>query len=166
MILIAIGANLPSPSGDSPFATCQNAVEAIKTIPNLKFIALSSWYRSAPIPRSAQPDFCNGIVRLEGDIGPIVLLDTLHEIEARFDRVRGVRNASRTLDLDVIDLNGTIRAIPPIILPHPRAHLRAFVLRPIVDVAPGWRHPTLRRGVASLLADLAPQSIEPWQKSG
>ena len=166
MILIAIGANLPSPSGGSPFATCQEAVEAISSLPDLKFVALSSWYRSSPIPRSSQPDFCNGIVRLEGDILAAALLDALREIETRFGRVRTARetrDAARPLDLDIIDLNGSIRAIQPVILPHPRAHLRAFVLRPILDVAPGWRHPTLRRGVASLLADLAPQAIQPWQ---
>jgi 2-amino-4-hydroxy-6-hydroxymethyldihydropteridine diphosphokinase len=76
--------------------------------------------------------------------------------------VRGEPNAARTLDLDIIDLNGIIRAVPDPILPHPRAHYRAFVLRPLLDVAPGWRHPVLRQSVATLLAELPPQAIEPW----
>jgi len=161
MILIGVGANLPGPAGE-PLETCIAAVEATAAIPGLKLIAASPWYRSAAISQFAQPNFCNGIVRMEGEIAPQALLDALQEIENRFGRQRGIVNAARTLDLDIIDLNGAIRAISPVILPHPRAHLRAFVLRPLLDVAPGWRHPTLRRGVASLLADLAPQAIEPW----
>lgn len=162
MILIAIGANLPGPDGQPPLETCMAAVAALAAIPGLKLLTTSPWYRSGAISQFGQPDFCNGVVRMEGDIAPAALLTALHEIEDRFGRQRGITDAARTLDLDIIDLNGTIRAISPVILPHPRAHLRAFVLRPLLDVAPAWRHPTLRRGVASLLADLAPQAIEPW----
>ncbi len=162
MILIGIGANLPTLDNRSPLETCSAAVEALKAIPGLRFITASPWYRTAAIPKSAQPDFCNGVARLEGEIGPIELLTALQAIEDQYGRTRSALNAPRTLDLDIIDLNGAIRAIPPVILPHPRAHLRAFVLRPILDVAPAWRHPTLRRGVASLLVDLSPQAIEPW----
>jgi 2-amino-4-hydroxy-6-hydroxymethyldihydropteridine diphosphokinase len=137
-------------------------VEALKHIPGLKFVTASPWYRTGAIPRSSQPDFCNGVARLEGEIAPTDLLAALHAIEDQLGRVRSVPNAARVIDLDIIDLNGAIRAIPPVILPHPRAHLRAFVLRPVLDVAPGWRHPTLRRGVAAMLVDLSPQAIEPW----
>ena len=162
MILIGVGANLTTPEGRSPLETCSAAVVAIQAIPSLRFVTASPWYRTAAIPKSTQPDYCNGVVRLEGEIGPVDLLAALHEIEDGFGRVRTVPNAARILDLDIIDLNGIIRAIQPAILPHPRAHLRAFVLRPILDVAPGWRHPTLRRGVASMLVDLSTQAIEPW----
>ncbi len=153
---------MPGPDGQPPLETCMAAVDALAEIPGLKLITASPWYRSAAISQFAQPDFCNGIVRMEGEIGPTPLLMALQQIENNFGRQRGIADAARTLDLDIIDLNGTIRAISPVILPHPRAHHRAFVLRPLMDVAPGWRHPTLRRGVASLLADLAPQAIEPW----
>jgi 2-amino-4-hydroxy-6-hydroxymethyldihydropteridine diphosphokinase len=162
MILIAVGANLPAPDGSSPLETCTAAVEGLKHIPGLNFVTASPWYRTAAIPRSSQPDFCNGVSRLEGDIAPAELLLALHAIECRLGRVRSIPDAARVIDLDIIDLNGAIRAIPPVILPHPRAHLRAFVLRPVLDVAPGWRHPTLRRGVAAMLVDLSPQAIEPW----
>jgi 2-amino-4-hydroxy-6-hydroxymethyldihydropteridine diphosphokinase len=163
MILIGIGANLPAPGSLTPLETCSAAVEALREIPDLRFVTASPWYRTAAIPKSTQPDFCNGVVRLEGEIGPVELMTALMAIEDRFGRIRSIPNAARAIDLDIIDLNGAIRAIPPVILPHPRAHLRAFVLRPILDVAPGWRHPTLRRGVASMLVDLSPQAIEPWQ---
>ncbi len=102
------------------------------------------------------------MIRLKGEINPAVLLAYLQDIEARFGRERSVPNASRTLDLDIIDVNGVIRATPDPVLPHPRAHLRAFVLRPLLDVAPGWRHPTLRQSVATLLAELPPQPIQLW----
>ena len=162
MILIAVGANLPAPDGSSPFSTCTRAVAAVRDVPGMTFVALSSWYRSAAMPRSSQPDYCNGVIRLDGDIAPVALLEALQKIEDDFGRVRRLPNESRTLDLDIVDLNGAIRATPPPILPHPRAHLRAFVLRPIMDVAPSWRHPTLRQSVSTLLSELPPQSIEPW----
>ncbi len=114
------------------------------------------------MPPSAQPDYCNGVVRLEGKIEPGALLAALHGIEAAAGRVRTVQNEARTLDLDIIDMNGAIRAVPAPILPHPRAHLRAFVLRPILDVAPSWQHPTFYRSVTSLLVDLPAQRIQPW----
>ncbi len=145
-----------------PFDSCNASVAAIQRLPGLRFSALSAWYRTAAIPKSSQPDYCNGVVRMEGEIEPAALLAELQAIEGRHGRVRAELNAARTLDLDIIDLNGIIRAVPSPILPHPRAHLRAFVLRPILDVAPGWRHPTLRQGVSYLLAALAPQAIEPW----
>jgi 2-amino-4-hydroxy-6-hydroxymethyldihydropteridine diphosphokinase len=164
MILIAIGANLPGPQGLSPMETCLAAVGHLRAIAGLRFVALSPWYRTTAIPRAAQPDYCNAVIRLDGVIEPAALLAQLHTIEALYGRERGERNAPRTLDLDLIDLNGTIRATPAPILPHPRAHLRAFVLRPILDVAPGWRHPVLRQNVATLLAELPPQNIQPWSE--
>ncbi|GLR68037.1 7,8-dihydro-6-hydroxymethylpterin-pyrophosphokina se [Acidocella aquatica] len=164
MILIAIGANLTGVDGSTPVETCRAAVPLLCSISGLSFVALSNWYRTAPQPRGGQPDYCNGVIRFFGEIGPVELLTRLHEIEAHFGRRRAEPNAARTLDLDIIDLNGMIRATPDPILPHPRAHQRAFVLRPILDVAPGWRHPTLRQNVATLLAELPPQGIQPWHE--
>lgn len=162
MILIGIGANLFGPAQTSPLETCSAAVPLICEIPGLSFVALSEWYRSAAFPDSEQPDYCNGVLRLEGDIDPAELLERLHAIEDRFGRTRSVPNAPRTLDLDIISVNDIIRVSPPPVLPHPRAHLRAFVLRPMLDVAPGWRHPVHLQGLASLLAELPPQRIQPW----
>lgn len=166
MILVAIGANLPGADGSAPLAACTAAAARVRKIAGLEFVALSPWYRTSPIPRAAQPDYCNGMIRLEGEIAPEVLLAELQRIEAEFGRVRGEANAPRTLDLDIIDLNGIIRAVPDPVLPHPRADGRAFVLRPLLDVAPGWRHPVLRKSVTTLLADLPPQAIQPWAEEG
>jgi len=166
MIIIAIGANLPGLQGEPADETCRLAAAAVRALPGLRFHSLSQWYRTAPVPKADQPDYCNGVIRLEGKTAPEALLLALQKIETQFGRKRGEANAPRTLDLDIIDLNGAIRAVPDPILPHPRAHQRAFVLRPILDVAPDWRHPTLRSSVTSLLVDLSRQDIEPWDRNG
>ena len=161
MILIAIGANLPGRDGSSPLATCRAAAEALRGLPGLRLAAVSKWYRSAPVPPSGQPDYVNGVVRLEGAADPAALLAYLQAIETRAGRLRGLANAARTLDLDIIDLNGCVRDAPDPVLPHPRAHLRGFVLLPLADVAPEWVHPRLGAGVAELLAALPPQDVVP-----
>ena len=162
MILIAIGANLPGEGGASPVDTCEAAVAEICAIPGLALRVQSPWYRSQAVPVSDQPDYCNGVVRMSGDIEPRALLRALQAIETRFGRMRSVPNAARTLDLDIIDIRGVVCGEPDLVLPHPRAHERAFVLRPLQDVAPGWHHPVLQRNVAMLVADLPPQNIKRW----
>jgi 2-amino-4-hydroxy-6-hydroxymethyldihydropteridine diphosphokinase len=148
--------------GKTALQSCEAAVAAVRALPGMTFVALSTWYRTAPVPKMDQPDYCNGVIRLEGNPDPAGLLMDLHLIEDRFGRTRPAPNAPRTMDLDLIDLNGMIRTDPPPILPHPRAHTRAFVLRPILDVAPGWRHPTKHASVVTLLTELPQQQIEPW----
>ncbi len=162
MILIAVGANLAGPGGKTALQSCEAAVAAVRALPEMSFVALSTWYRTAPIPNPDQPDYCNGVIRLEGEPDPAGLLMDLHLIEDRFGRTRDKPNEARTMDLDLIDLNGIIRTDPPPVLPHPRAHSRAFVLRPILDVAPSWRHPTKHASVITLLAELPQQQIQPW----
>ncbi len=157
IVLIALGANLWDVEGRPPLETCRRAASALDALPRLRLRALSRWYRTAPVPPlPGAPDFVNAVARLEGEAGdPARLLDALHHIEAAAGRLRPFPNAPRTLDLDLIDLAGLRRAGPDPILPHPRAHLRRFVLDPLRDVAPGWVHPVLGRTVDSLLADLA-----------
>lgn len=157
MILVAIGANLPGAQGAAPLVACRAAAESLRSLPDLRVVAVSRWYATAPVPPSGQPDYVNGVVRLEGAADPAWLLRRLHAIEADAGRVRGVRNAARTLDLDLIDVNGLVRDAPDPVLPHPRAHERAFVLRPLADVAPEWVHPRLGTPVADLLATVAGQ---------
>ncbi len=96
-----------------------------------------------------------------GDFAPEALLAELQAIERRAGRVRGAVNAARTLDLDIVDMNGLRRCAPDPVLPHPRAHLRAFVLLPLRDVAPDWIHPVLGARVGTLLEALPPQDIRP-----
>ena len=168
MILVAVGANLPAGSGTTPLETCLDAVEALRAIPGLRVAAVSSWYETEPMPPSGQPPYVNGVARLEGAIDPAALLAALHAIEAGHGRTRAERNAARPLDLDVIAMDDPAglpgaasleRHAPDPVVPHPRAHLRRFVLEPLRDVAPAWTHPALGRTVTELLADLAPQDV-------
>jgi 2-amino-4-hydroxy-6-hydroxymethyldihydropteridine diphosphokinase len=124
-------------------------------------MAVSRWYRTAPIPPSGQPDYVNGVVRLEDTADPAWLLARLQAIEQLAGRVRGAPNAARTLDLDIIAVDDVLRDEPDPVLPHPRAHERAFVLVPLADVAPDWRHPRLGRTAGELVSMLPPQGITP-----
>jgi 2-amino-4-hydroxy-6-hydroxymethyldihydropteridine diphosphokinase len=163
MILIALGANLPGPDGAAPLATCRAAAEALRGLPGLRLQAISRWYLTAPVLRpgapEGQPPYVNGVVRLEGWMDPAVLLARLQAIEARAGRRRERVDAPRTLDLDIIAMDGLVRDAPDPVLPHPRAHERAFVLRPLMEVAPEWMHPRLRRTCAELLAALPAQEV-------
>jgi 2-amino-4-hydroxy-6-hydroxymethyldihydropteridine diphosphokinase len=160
MILVALGANLPGPDGRDALATCRAAAAALDALPGLRLRALSRWYATAPVPAApGSPDYVNGVALLAPRAGaappePAALLAALQGLEARFGRVRPYPNAPRTLDLDLIDLDGALREAPDPVLPHPRAHLRGFVLAPLADVAPGWVHPRLGLGVAPLLSGL------------
>jgi 2-amino-4-hydroxy-6-hydroxymethyldihydropteridine diphosphokinase len=162
MILIAIGANLPGPAGAFPLVTCRMAVEALRDLPGLRLQAVSHWYETDPVPPSGQPPYVNGMARLEpaGPMpDPAALLARLQAIEARCGRQRGLPNAARTLDLDIVAIGALVRDSPDPVLPHPRAHQRGFVLRPLADVAPDWVHPALHRSVSDLLAELPPDGV-------
>ena len=121
------------------------------------------------VPPSGQPPYVNAIAVLgtepaAAEPDPADLLAWLQAIEAQAGRVRGERNAARTLDLDIIamgEAGGMVRTAPDPVLPHPRAHLRAFVLVPLLDVAPGWVHPVLRRRARGPAAGLPPQGVRP-----
>ena len=159
-VLIGVGANLPDRDGCSPLDTCRRAVAMLDALPGLRLTGLSRWYETAPVPPSGQPPYINAVAALSGQrIDPVALLVELMAIETKLGRERGLPDAARTLDLDIVAIGGLIRAAPNPVLPHPRAHLRAFVLAPLAEVAPWWIHPVLGRTAAALLADLSPQAI-------
>ena len=160
MILVAIGANLPGPAGAPPLDTVRAAVHALAALPGARLEAVSRWYETAPVPPSGQPDYINGVARLTGlGLMPESLLAMLHAIEDRFGRQRAEPNAARSLDLDLIDMDGIVRAVPDPVLPHPRAHIRAFVLLPLLDVAPDWVHPGNGRSGRALLAAVGTEGV-------
>ena len=103
----------------------------------------------------------NGVAQLEGTAEPAKLLAALQAIENAAGRTRPYPNAPRVLDLDIIDLDGLVRDTPDPVLPHPRAHLRGFVLYPLAEVAPDWLHPRLRQPISALIAGLPAQDLRP-----
>jgi 2-amino-4-hydroxy-6-hydroxymethyldihydropteridine diphosphokinase len=160
--LIGVGANLPGPDGEPALETCRRAVAMLDWFPGTRLCGLSRWFQTAPVPPSGQPPYVNAVASLLVEPGdPAVLLARLMAVETACGRQRSVPNAARTLDLDLIAIEDLVRDAPDPILPHPRAHLRAFVLAPLVDVAPGWVHPVLGRTAGELLATLPPQDIRP-----
>ena len=160
IILVAIGANLASAAGHTPLATCQWAVGQLAQLPSLELRRVSRWFATQPIPVSDQPRFINGVAWLSGAMQPSRLLEALHEIEAAAGRQRGVPNAARALDLDLLAMDGLVVAGPDLILPHPRLQDRAFVLAPLHDVQPDWRHPVSGIDIAALLAAVAGQDVQ------
>jgi 2-amino-4-hydroxy-6-hydroxymethyldihydropteridine diphosphokinase len=158
-VIIAIGSNLPGQDGASPLQICNRAVRAIANLPGISDVVRSRWYASAPVPPSGQPDYINGAVRARTDLAPATLLAALQGIEHAAGRVRGEPNAARTLDLDIIDMDGLVQSHPDPILPHPRAHLRGFVLYPLRDVAPGWVHPASGDNVPTMIGRLGSSRV-------
>jgi 2-amino-4-hydroxy-6-hydroxymethyldihydropteridine diphosphokinase len=148
---------LAAPGGRGPLQTCREAAAALGRLPGWRLAKVSRWYRTAPDPPlPGAPPFVNGLALLEGERGagdPASFLAALHGLEDAAGRARPFPNAPRTLDLDLIAMGDLRRGAAPV-LPHPRAHLRRFVLQPLTDVWPGWRHPVLGRTAEDLLADL------------
>jgi 2-amino-4-hydroxy-6-hydroxymethyldihydropteridine diphosphokinase len=151
MIVIALGANLPSRAG-VPRDTLKAALAELSQN-GIRIVAASSFYATKAWPNPSDPPYVNAVVQIETMLPPAELMNFLHQTEASFGRKRTAKNAPRTLDLDLLDYDGRIEAGPPE-LPHPRLSDRAFVLIPLADIAPGWRHPKTGQTVSELVAAL------------
>ena len=155
MILIALGANLDGPAG-APRAQLEAALAALSGR-GIRVRERSRFFRTPAWPDPSDPPFVNAVAALETSLPPEALLAALHAVENQLGRRRSRPNAPRPIDLDLIDYDGLVRAsgAPPI-LPHPRLAERGFVLLPLADIAPAWRHPASGEGLTALIAALPP----------
>ena len=128
---IGLGSNL-----DDPRAQVLRALQALGTLPHTRLLARSSLYRSAPVGYLEQPDFINAVAQLETELSPHALLDALLALELKCGRTRDFLNAPRTLDLDVLLYDELRHHEHGLTIPHPQMHLRAFVLHPLLEIAP------------------------------
>ena len=152
---VGLGSNL-----DRPREQVLAAFDELAALPDARLVSRSGLYRSAPVGNEAQPDFVNAVARLETSLAPSRLLAALQQIETRHGRARPFEGAPRTLDLDLLLYDDAVIASPSLTVPHPRMHERAFVLRPLAEIAPAVKVPG--RGTAEqLLRGCEAQDVEP-----
>lgn len=160
-IIIALGANLPGSCG-GPMATLRAALDAMPSF-GIRVVNVAPFYRTPALADYVQPDYVNSVAEIEAADPPEALLQKLHRVESLFGRVRRDRWAPRVIDIDLLDYRGLVTpgrsgrsgvAGMPIALPHPGISGRGFVLVPLREVAPGWRHPVSGESVERLLGSL------------
>jgi 2-amino-4-hydroxy-6-hydroxymethyldihydropteridine diphosphokinase len=157
VILIALGSNL-SGSWGAPRDTVLRALSEMRHH-NIRVLTVSRLIETTPFGVENQPNFVNAVASIETALPPENLMRALHMIERKAGRKRLKRWGPRTLDLDLLDYHGLIRkpsrySIKPLALPHPGIEQRSFVLQPILDVAPEWKHPVSRKAAALTLRQL------------
>ena len=157
MILIALGSNLSGPWG-SPLQTVLRSLDEMSCY-NIRVLNVSRLLETLPFGVVNQPHFVNAVTLVETALPPEILMRALHMIERRAGRKRLKRWGPRTLDLDLVDYRGLVRkpatqSIKPLALPHPGIEQRSFVLQPLLDVAPEWKHPVSHRAAKLTLRHL------------
>ena len=161
MILIGLGSNLESAGGHSTVQNLKNALAYCETR-GIRILRSSRFYETAPVPADDTPWYANAVAEVSSELSARDLLTGLLAIETQLGRVRGTQNAPRIIDLDLLDFQGCITTEKNLVLPHPRMTKRAFVLRPLSDIAPAWRHPVSGKSATKLLHEIkADQIVRP-----
>lgn len=142
---IGLGSNL-----EDPGRQLQRAFADIERLPGTRLLLRSSPYRSAPVGYMDQPDFVNAVAKIATTLSPQELLQALLQIERQHGRERTFRNAPRTLDLDVLLYDDVQMHEHGLTIPHPQMHLRAFVLRPLLEIAPDCGIPGIGQAILAL----------------
>ena len=157
MILIALGSNLKSVTYGEPIKNCYKAMEFLEK--RFELAKVSNFYETEPIPKSNQAMYVNGVVSVKTNFLPKKILSELMNIEKIFKRIRNLKNESRVIDLDLLCFNDLISKDKHLQLPHPRMHLRRFVMQPLCDIDKEWVHPLLKEKAKNILKKLANQKI-------
>ena len=152
MIYLNIGSNLPSKEGGRKI----NILKAINHLKKLKLniIKTSSFYETPSYPNNADPKFINLCVKLESNLKASELINEIKNIEKKLGRVRLKKNEPRICDIDIIDFNGEIINNGKLEVPHPRLHLRNFVIYPLKEIEPNWVHPLFNKKIDSFFQEL------------
>ena len=162
-LIIGIGGNQNSFDGLHPIEVGKKAIIQIETF-SINVTKISSWYISEPIPKSDQPDFFNCIVFANTYLNEFEVLENLHIIEKSLGRIRININEPRSIDLDLIDFGNKIFNSNSLIIPHPRAHLRKFVMEPLAEIDPLWFHPIHKLNAKQIVNKLKDQKIRIYEE--
>jgi len=146
IVYLGIGANV----GD-PLAACERAVGAMREIPLMEVVSVSSWYRTSPVGDEGQPDFVNGAAEIKTGLSPRGLLTILKNLEAELGRKPSRRWGPREIDLDILLYGQEVIREEGLTIPHPEMHRRRFVLVPLCEIAPYVIHPAFGVSVRGLL---------------
>ena len=158
-LIIAVGGNITNKQGVHPTKVCDDAINLLKDY-KIYIEKQSKWYISEPIPVSSQPKYFNKVIMAKSFLKELEILKILHLIEKKFGRIRKKVNEPRIIDLDLIDCFGLILDNEKISIPHPRAHLRRFVMEPLSEINSNWIHPIYKKSVSQILKDLNTQNIQ------
>tara|TARA_B110000967_G_C18843139_1_gene540495 strand:- start:1158 stop:1673 length:516 start_codon:yes stop_codon:yes gene_type:complete len=152
MIFLNIGSNLSSKFGNR-FSNIEKSLIFLKNA-NIKILKRSSFFETPSYPKKKNPKFINITIEIEFNLSPINLIKKIKLIEKKMGRVKTKINDPRICDIDIIDFHGIVLSTDNIILPHPRAHLRNFVLYPLKEICSGWKHPKLNQKIDFLIKSL------------
>lgn len=161
VVYISFGSNLGDREGN-----INRALKLIEENSKIEILKVSLLYETEPVGYKDQPWFLNGALKIETNLSPEELLVTLQGIEERLGRRRNFKDGPRTIDLDILLFNGQLIDTPKLKIPHPKMHLRNFVLVPLSEIAEGVIHPGLNKTIKELLLESPDKSrVKIWEGS-